>query len=86
MCLVSSAGERRFYTARVGSSILSPGTRFREDVGLRARHVLRSRNTGSNPAFSSSFHGVYSVVVCTSVCEAEGTSSILVTHPKVMAT
>ena len=54
-CSVSSAGERRFYTARVGSSILSPST---------------------------SLDGEYSVVVCTSVCEAESTSSILVTYPK----
>ena len=38
---------------------------------------------GSNPSPSTSLDGEYSVVVCTSVCEAECTSSILVIHPKV---
>ena len=31
------------------------------------------------------FSGVYSVVVCTSCCERESMSSILIRHPKVFA-
>jgi hypothetical protein len=65
MCPVSSAGERRFYTATVGGSIPSPGTKFIEDhdwdMGLLGCGLVEKQECLSTRGPQK--HGEHSVVV-----------------------